>query len=144
MAFLVEVSGHKTVFSDLSFCLVLLFCTCMYPFYKMLIHEYTPVFLFRGFFIRVFKTREEYLWLTLKSGSRRDCEIAWSKRLESFVKLMSKNSISGVMVPSPSSVFFRVGGLLYPVMQIRIQSGQWIRRSGSRRAKKTNKKIEKS
>jgi hypothetical protein len=121
MAFLVEASGHKTVFSDLSFCLVLLFCTRMYPFYKMLIHEYTPVFLFRGFFIRVFKTREEYLMFSLKSGSRRDCEIAWSKRLESFVKLMSKNFISGVM-PPPSPFFFSGGGiLLHPVMRIRIQ-----------------------
>jgi hypothetical protein len=57
---------------------------------------------------------------------------------------MSKNSISGVMVPSPSAFFFSDGGiLLYPVMRIRIQSGQWIRKSGSRRAKAYNNKKKK-
>jgi hypothetical protein len=52
------------------------------------------------------------------------------------------------MVPSPSSVFFqRWRFLVKPSVAdpdlIRIQSGHWIRRSGSRRAKTTNKKIEK-
>ncbi len=30
-----------------------------------------------------------------KIANRRECGIAWSKRLEPFVKLMSKNSVSG-------------------------------------------------
>ncbi len=45
------------VFSDSSFCLV------FYPHFSVLqiaIHELTRVFLFRGFFVKIFKAREEY------------------------------------------------------------------------------------
>ncbi len=42
--------------------------------------------------------REVYVWFSLKSASSRDCEIGGSKRLKSFLKLMSKNSISTVPV----------------------------------------------
>jgi hypothetical protein len=41
---------------------------------------------FVDLFVRIFKTREEYGFLV----------IVWSKRLEFYVKLMSKNSISGL------------------------------------------------
>ncbi len=48
----------KGVFSDSSFCLV------FYPnFSTKCCHELTQVFLFHGFFVRIFKTREEYGFL---------------------------------------------------------------------------------
>ncbi len=57
MAFLVEVSGHKRFFSDSSFCLV------YYPHFSVLQNaRYSlnrRVFLFCGFFVRIFKTRQE-------------------------------------------------------------------------------------
>ncbi len=37
------------------------------------------MFLFRRFFVWIFK-----VWLSVKSASRRDCEITWSKRLHVF------------------------------------------------------------
>jgi hypothetical protein len=71
-----------------------------YPLFSVLqngIHEKTRVFLFRRFFVRIFKAREEYGFF-FKSDSRSDCEEHGAKDSESFVKLMSKNFISGSTV----------------------------------------------
>ncbi len=45
-------------------------------------------------FFKDFTTREEYDFCKIRQW--RELGIAWNKRLESFVKLMTKNSISGL------------------------------------------------
>ncbi len=54
---------------------------------------------FADFFLRIFKTKEEYGFLRNPpvDGTMNSME----KRLKSFVKLMSKNSISGQAVSMP-------------------------------------------
>ncbi len=62
------------------------------------IHEQTPVFLFADFFVRVFVTREVYGFLLNSpvEGTMNSTE----QRLESFVKMRSKNSNSGPIIHS--------------------------------------------
>jgi hypothetical protein len=49
---------------------------------------------FTDFLVRIFKRG----WFSLKSASRRDCEKHGAKDSSLFLKLMSKNTISGICV----------------------------------------------
>jgi hypothetical protein len=77
--------AYTRVFSDSSFCLV------FYPHFSFLQND---TFRLADFFACIFKTKVES-GFPLKSVSRNTVNSMWSKRLESFLKLMSKNSISG-------------------------------------------------
>jgi hypothetical protein len=62
MVFLVEVSGHKLESSQTRV-FVCFFCTLILQFYKTLFMKKLAEFsCFAAFFVRIFKTREEYLW----------------------------------------------------------------------------------
>ncbi len=65
------------------------FSTLIFQFHKMVFMNKLEFSYFADFFVMIFITREEPCF-SLKSARK-----AWSKRLEFFVKLMSKNSISG-------------------------------------------------
>jgi hypothetical protein len=68
---LVKVSGHELESSQSR--VFVWFSTLIFQFYKMLLMNRLEIFLFSGFFVRIFKTREKYCFL-LKSARRRDCE----------------------------------------------------------------------
>ncbi len=68
------------------------FSTLIFPFYKMLFMNRLEFSCFANFFVWIFKTRIEYGFLKTPPVER--LWITWNKRLESFVKLLSKNSIS--------------------------------------------------
>jgi hypothetical protein len=77
------------------------FCVIFYPHFSVLKNafpEYTQVFLFCRFFCRIFKTREEYAFPSNPSveGTVNSTE---QKTRVFFVKLVSKNSISGLSIP---------------------------------------------
>ncbi len=89
MAILFDVSGHKLESSQ-----TWVFVWCCTPHFSVLqnaIHEQTQVFLFRGFFKRILKIlKPEKSRVFFKIRQKKDLWIAWSKRLESFVKLMPR------------------------------------------------------
>jgi hypothetical protein len=58
---LVEVSGHKLKSSQTR--VFVWFSTTHVSVLQSTIHEQTRVILFRGFFVSIFKTREEYVVL---------------------------------------------------------------------------------
>ncbi len=60
------------------------FSTFIFTFYKMLFKNNLGFSCFADFFCKAYK-------------NQRGLPTAWSKRLESFVKMMSKNFISGVV-----------------------------------------------
>ncbi len=89
-AFLVEVSGHKIRSSQKG--AFDRFSNLIFPFYEMLFMNILEFSCFAGS-LEVFLKPEKKKF-SLKSASRRKgLWIEWSKRLQSFVKLMSKNSI---------------------------------------------------
>jgi hypothetical protein len=69
---LVEVSGHKLEPSQTP--VFVCFSTVIFLFYKMLFTNRLEFSCFANFFIRIFKTREDYGWFFLKSARRRDRE----------------------------------------------------------------------
>jgi len=90
-AFLVEESGHKLESSHTQ--VFVWFSTLIYPFYKMLFTNRSK-FSFSQIFVYVFFKPEKSL-VFFKNLLVERLWIAWSKRLESFFKLMTKKSVSG-------------------------------------------------
>ncbi len=87
-AFLVEVSGHKLE----SFQTPVFSGFLPFPFYKMLFMKRLELSCFADLFERIFKSREGYGFLWNPPVER--IVNSRSKRLESFVKLKLKDSIS--------------------------------------------------
>ncbi len=85
---LVEFSGHKTESSHR-----FEFSTLIFPFYKMLLMNRLTFSCTADFFKRIFKQEKRMVFFKIRQ--LKGLWIAWSKRPESFVKMMSKNSISG-------------------------------------------------
>jgi hypothetical protein len=69
---LVEVSGHRVESSQTL--VFVWFSTLVFLFYKMLFLIRLEFSCFADFFVWSFKTREEYIWFSVKSASRKDCE----------------------------------------------------------------------
>jgi hypothetical protein len=79
-----EVSGNKLESSLTR--VIVWFSTLIFPFYKLQFMNRLE------FFVRIFKTREEYCFLL---NLQEEGTVNSMEQLESFVKLMSMNSTSG-------------------------------------------------
>ncbi len=89
MEFLVDVSVHKLESSYIR--VFVWFSTFIFPFYKMQFMNTFKFSFFADFLFGFLKPEKRMFFFKICSR----LWIAWSKRLESFVKMMSKNSVSG-------------------------------------------------